>query len=256
MEHPGTLATYERDKQAVAELLRDAQAYLESHRRGLSSEAVHGLLVRLAEDRFNLAVVGQFKRGKSSLINAILGRNLLPTAVVPITSIVTTLRYGPEERVLVLREGVPAPVALPASSLAEYVTERGNPSNEKCVISVEVEIPASFLQRGLHLIDTPGVGSAQQQNTATTYAFLPEADAVIFVTSVESPLTEAELAFLDTIRQHAQRTFVVLNKVDQLEAADLREAAGYTEGVIRSRLGEAAPGVFPLSAREALAARR
>ena len=256
MEHPGTLTTYERDKQAVAEFLHDAQTYLESGHRELAATAVHDLLVRLAEDRFNLAVVGQFKRGKSSLINAILGKDLLPTAVVPLTSIVTTLRHGPKERVLVRREGVPAPVILPTSSLADYVTERGNPNNEKRVTSVEVEVPASFLQRGLHLIDTPGVGSAHQRNTETTYAFLPEADAVIFVTSAESPLAEAELTFLDSVRQHAQRTFVVLNKVDQLQTLELGDVVRYAEGVIRHRLGEGAPGLFPLSATEALDGKR
>ena len=251
-----TMTTYGQAKHAVAALISAAQAHMESHRRERAGAAAHNLLVRLAEDHFNLAVVGQFKRGKSSLINAILGKDILPTAIVPLTSVVTTLRHGSEERVLVRCEGVPAPLILPTSSLAEYVTERGNPNNEKRVISVDVEVPASFLHRGLHLVDTPGVGSARQQNTATTYAFLPEADAVIFVTSVDSSLTEAELRFLDSVRQYAQRTFVVLNKVDQLEAGDLNEAAGYAREVIQQRLGEDGPGVFSLSAKEALAGKR
>jgi len=159
-------------------------------------------------------------------------------------------------RLLVHRVGVAAPEVLPVSSIADYVTERGNPNNERQVISVEVEVPTSLLQRGIRLIDTPGIGSTHQRNTETTYAFLPEADAVIFVTSVESPLTDTELTFLDSVRRYSQRTFVVLNKVDQVGAEDLDDVVRYTREVIRQRLGEDAPGLFALSAREALVAKR
>jgi predicted GTPase len=91
--------------------------------------------------------------------------------------------------------------------LAGFVTERGNPGNEKGLIEARVELPERFLRRGLHFIDTPGIGSARQENTATTYEFLPEADAVIFVTSVEAPLSAAEEDFLHEIRAQVRRLF-------------------------------------------------
>lgn len=251
-----SLTTYGQNKQGVAEVIRAVQEFLERRGRGIAAETTRGLLIRLAEDRFNLVVVGQFKRGKSSLVNALIGEELLPTAVVPLTSIVTALHHGAEKRILVRREGAVPPMPAPVSALADYVTEQGNPNNEKQVSTVEVEVPSSFLRRGLYLIDTPGVGSAHQENTATTYAFLPEADAVIFVTSVESPLTEAELSFLDTVRQYTQRMFVVLNKVDQVGPEDLDETIRYAEQLIQVHLGSEFLGIFPLSARVGLTAKR
>lgn len=252
MANHSSFASYARDKQAVAEALRAVQTYFEQRHREIASETMRSLLSRLAEDRFNLVVVGQFKRGKSSLINAILGRDVLPTAIVPLTSIITALRYGPASRAVVYREGSDSGLPVGISELADYVTERGNPSNEKRVISVDVEVPSTFLRRGLHVVDTPGIASAYQANTATTYAFLPEADAVIFVTSVESPLTEAELSFVDTIRQSVERVFFVLNKVDQVTPAELTEVLTFTENLLRERVGTPALRLFPVSARQAL----
>ncbi len=145
---------------------------------------------------------------------------MLPTSIVPLTSIITALRYGSEERFLLRRGGDDRPSSLPVSALTEYVTKRGNPNNENRVISTEVEVPSPFLRRGLYVVDTPGIGSSSQANTATTYSFLPEADAVVFVTSVEAPLTDTELAFVDAIRQYAERVFFVLNKVDLTSPSD------------------------------------
>ena len=243
------LNRYARDKRVVAEALHDVHSYLEQRHREISQEAIRGLLSRLAEDRFNLVVVGQFKRGKSSLVNALLGQEVLPTSIVPLTSIITAVRYGVEERALVGREGADWEEEVPISALVEYVTERGNPSNEKRVTSVEVEVPSSFLKRGLYVVDTPGVGSIYQANTATTYAFLPEADAVVFVTSVESPLTETELVLVDTVRQLVHRVFFVLNKTDQVAQLDREEAIAFAERLLCARLGSDDLRIFPLSAK-------
>ncbi len=247
-----SFARYAREKQAVAEALRAVQAYFESQSREIAGETLRSLLSRLAEDRFNLVVVGQFKRGKSSLINALVGRDILPTAIVPLTSIVTSIRYGPTERALVHREDGGPAFTVALSELADYVTERGNPNNEKKILSVEVEVPSAFLRRGFYLVDTPGIGSVYQANTATTYAFLPQADAVIFVTSIESPLTDNELSFVDTIRQSVERVFFVLNKIDQASPADQRDAITFVERLLRERLGTPALRLFALSARQAL----
>jgi hypothetical protein len=147
------------------------------------------------------------------------------------------------------------PEEVPLARLADYITERGNPRNEKRVLSAEIEVPAPFLRRGLRFVDTPGVGSIHEHNTATTYSFLPECDAAIFVTSAESPLTDAELAFLDAIRRHVRKVFFVLNKVDQLDEPERAEALAFAEQTLAARLGVPSVRVWPLSAREALLAR-
>jgi len=247
------LRTYTRAKQRVGRLLGEVGRVLEAI--GGNDDRIHEVLSRLAEDRFNLVVLGEFKRGKSSLINAIVGRALLPVAAVPLTSIVTAVRNGPIERVRVRRVGVDAAEDVTPAALGEYVTERGNPGNAKGIASAEVEAPSPFLRPGLSLVDTPGVGSAHEQNTAITLAFLPDADAAVFVTSAEAPLSSSELSFLDTVRCHVRKLFFVVNKIDVLPQEERPEVLRFVEETLAARVGAEAPMVFPVSARAALAAK-
>jgi len=249
------LRQYTLAKQHVSACVRAMRQILEAPHPAERDEHVQALLARLAEDRFNLAVVGQFKRGKSSLMNAVIGRDLLPTGLLPLTSAITTLCYGPQERVLLRRTGWAFEQEISLGELADYITERGNPGNAKQLIEARVELPVRFLRRGLHFIDTPGVGSARQENTATTYAFLPEADAVIFVTSVEAPLTETEQRFLHDIREHVRKLFIIVNKIDLLSVAERDEVLRYIRAGIDTTLGARDMRLYPVSARQALDAK-
>jgi len=191
------LRVYTQIKLMLAGQLRIVREALTALGRENGERQCGELVVKLAEDRFTLAVLGQFKRGKSSLMNAVIGREILPAGVLPLTSAITVLKYGPAERLVVHREDSIFPEELPVSSLSDYVTEKGNPANRKKVKTACVELPVPFLRRGIEFVDTPGVGSAIAANTATTYAFLPECDAVLFVTSVDTPMTSLELVFLE-----------------------------------------------------------
>jgi ribosome biogenesis GTPase A len=250
-ERDNDLRDYVRAKQAVAELIRGVRDL--SRREGDSSrtEAAEGLLVKLAEDRFNLAVVGQFKRGKSTLMNALIGRDLLPTGVLPLTSAITTLCYGPKERIRLRRRGWSMEQEIGRDQLADFVTERGNPGNEKGLIEAKIELPNRFLRRGLHFIDTPGVGSARSENTATTYDFLPNADAVIFVTSVDAPLGEIEEGFLRDIAGLRPRLFVVANKIDLVSGDERAEVLDYLASHLRAIVGDELR-LYAVSAAKAL----
>jgi len=250
------LRAYIQAKQEVTNAVRVTAQALREDGATEATSPYHDLLVRLAEDRFNLAVVGQFKRGKSTLMNAIIGRDLLPTGVLPLTSAIIALCYGPRERVLLRRQGWAREQEIQLGELADYVTERGNPGNEKGLSEARVELPLRFLRRGLYFIDTPGVGSAQHENTATTLAFLPQADAVIFVTSVEAPLSEAEELFLRDIREHVRKLFVVVNKIDVLAGDERDEVLAYIGSRLSSVLAADGIPIFPVSAREALDAKR
>jgi ribosome biogenesis GTPase A len=127
---------------------------------------------KLQEEAFNLVILGQFKRGKSTFINALLGEDLLPTAIVPLTSVVTVIQYGPRVRVCVqFMDGKEKDV--PVSDLSELITERGNPNNHKRVQEVTIYHPSPYLQGGVRIIDTPGVGSVYRHNTDVAYRYLP-----------------------------------------------------------------------------------
>lgn len=218
----------------------------------LPVDVVDDLKQKIASQRFDLVVAGQFKRGKTSLVNALIGAELLPVAVVPLTSIVTALSYGTEAAaVVVFESGESQRIAL--ENLAEYVTERGNPNNRKGVREAHVTSPSAWLQEGVRLVDTPGVGSVYQKNTDVAHRFLPKADAVLFLLSVDQPISQAECDFLASVRQHSDRILFVLNKIDLLSEAELEESLTFTRATLAAVIG-GTPRLFPLSARLALSA--
>jgi predicted GTPase len=252
---PGGLEQHLKVKLELAAIIRAVMQLLHEAKDDRREHQAQRLLSRLAEDRFNLVVVGQFKRGKSSLMNAVIGMDRLPTGVLPLTSVVTTVRYGDRERVLVKTRGSSLPHEIPLTQLQEYVTEKGNPGNRKQVVLAEVRLPAEVLRLGFHFIDTPGVGSAIAANTATTHGFLPEADAVIFVTSFESTMNEGELAFLRAVARHVRKIFFVVNKLDLVSAEESEAVLASMRETISAQLELAEPRIFAVSARAGLEAK-
>lgn len=251
-------ATVPKDQDTVpttealrAQLLDDvAQA---SALPGIDATALDALRDKLAGRIFNLVVVGEFKRGKSSVVNALLGADVLPTGVVPLTSIVTILRHGDSPSgTVTFNDGRQESIEL--ARLPEFVTERGNPKNAKQVREVEVSFPAPWLGHGFRLVDTPGIGSTYRHNTDVTYDYLPQADAVIFVVSVDQPASRSEIKFLKDIHAYASRIFCLLNKIDHLSASELHESVAFSTAAVREALGADVP-VFPVSARMAIEAR-
>ncbi len=249
------LRAHAQTKLALADQLRIVRRGLKALGRENGEQQCGELILKLAEDRFILAVLGQFKRGKSSLMNAIIGREFLPTGVLPLTSAITVLKYGPAERLMVTHNYSILPNELPVSSLADYVTEKRNPNNVKKVKNVSVEMPVPFLRYGIEFVDTPGVGSAITANTATTYDFLPECDAVLFVTAADSPMTSLELEFLKEIREYVSRIFFVVNKIDLMADDERDEVLGFVAETIRTQIGQNTAKIFPVSSRLGLAAR-
>jgi GTPase Era involved in 16S rRNA processing len=205
---------------------------------------------KIEMNTFNLVVVGQFKRGKTSLINALLGADILPVAVVPLTSIVTILTYGEALRIKVFFNDGRVTEIKP-ESLVEYVTEKGNPKNIKDVREVIVTYPSQYLKDGVRLIDTPGVGSIYQHNTDVAYQYLPKSDAALFLLSVDQPLSKAELDFLYDVKEYSNKTFFLLNKADYLLDSDLAEVLEFSQNTLKDVMGHDVK-VFPISAKLAL----
>jgi GTP-binding protein EngB required for normal cell division len=251
----GDLRTYTRAKQSIAGVVRRLETHFRRSASELRAAACRELMVKLAEDRFTLAVLGQFNRGKSSLMNAIMGRQILPTGVLPLTSAITVLKFGSREQLVVERKGWSLPQTAPFSALAGFVTQQGNPGNEKRVERVCVELPLPFLRRGLEFVDTPGVGSAVDANTATTMAFLPRCDAALFVTSVDTPLTVLETELLSRLRQYVRKIIFVINKTDLLAAPECREVVAYIAEALQRQMGTSSLKVYATSSRRGLAAK-
>jgi len=205
---------------------------------------------KITNQEFNMVIMGQFKRGKSTFINALLGYEIVPTAIVPLTSVVTILRYGEKEKGVVHylnnnREDISL------SDINNFVTEKENPQNKRGVKCVEVFYPSDYLKEGVRIIDTPGVGSVFKHNTDVAYAYLPYVDAGIFVVTADPPLGQSEHQFLKDVRNYVDRLFFVLNKIDTVDEKDLNEATLFTEDILARDLARPVE-VWPLSAKLAL----
>ncbi len=206
---------------------------------------------KLIENRFHLVVLGQFKRGKSTFINSIVGEKILPTSVVPLTSIVTMLKYGRTEHMeVVFEEG--SREIISRDELPGYVTERGNPKNTKKVKQVEIAVPSPFLKDGVFIIDTPGVGSTFENNTEMTYNYLPKVDAALFMLAVDPPVSRSEIEFLKDVEQYVEKIFFIQNKIDYLSDEERKESMAFSKQVIEEALGRDGIEIYPLSAKLAL----
>jgi GTPase SAR1 family protein len=207
---------------------------------------------RLAEGRFYVACVGQFKRGKSTLINALVGQAVLPAGVAPVTSVVTVVRYGPQLHARVrLANQAWQPIA--PDALAAYVSEEWNPDNTKQVEAVEVFLPASLLEGGLCLVDTPGVGSVFAGATRATHDFVPHIDAALVVLGADPPIANEEQALILEVAAHVDTLIFVLGKADRFSDADREEAARFSKPVLSERLGRPVETLLHVSALEHLA---
>jgi GTP-binding protein EngB required for normal cell division len=207
---------------------------------------------RLDETRLRVLVVGEAKRGKSTVVNALLGRAVLPAGVVPLTAVPATVLHAPpgEEGIEVGFAGA-GTERFALSRLADFGTERGNPANRRGVSQLVVRLTAPILARGLEIVDTPGTGSVHTHNTVAADAALPSMDAAIFVLTADPPVSASERDLLRRVAELSVALFVVLNKADYLDAASLAEAAEFTGAVVAEVTGRA-ERIYPVSARAAL----
>ncbi|MGE5715890.1 MAG: dynamin family protein [Acidobacteriota bacterium] len=217
---------------------------------GIASEAT-AVSERIAEGRFYVACVGQFKRGKSTLLNALAGSEVLPAGVLPVTSVATVLRWGERLAARVRISGGSWRDVRP-DDLAAYVSEERNSENRIGVEAVEVFLPSPLLSSGMCLVDTPGIGSVFAGNTVTTREFVPHVDAAIVVLGADPPISGEELALVEEVSRRVANLFFVLNKADRLPPGESDEAARFTERVLKERLGARASPLLMVSATERL----
>jgi len=242
------LQDYEGVKFSLAEIVRSAVLQHQAA-DGRENPMARDIFARLAEDRFNLVVAGRFNRGKTSLMNALLSTDRLPIGILPLTSVITTVSYGSEGIATIEYADRSIPDRVPLESLREHITQEGNPGNIRRVTTARVQFPAELLRRGFHFIDTPGVGSAIAENTETTRAFLPQADAVLLVTSFESPLSADEVQMIEAVRTYHRRMFFVVNKSDLASEGERKGVLAYVRSTLRA-VGIADPDIFEVCCRQ------
>ena len=232
--------------------LMSALAELHALADGGDRDSLAGLRDRLQAQRLRVLVVGEAKRGKSTLVNALLGREILPVGVTPLTAVATTVTHATAEHAeAAFLDGRTA--SFPLAELPDLVTERGNPGNRRQIATVTVGLDAPILACGVELVDTPGTGSVHEHNTTAADSALPTMDAAVFVLAADPPVSASERDLLARVAGLSVTRFVVLNKADYLDDAGLAEALDFTVRVVADAASEPAR-IYPLSARAALTA--
>ena len=163
-----------------------------------------------------ICVTGEFKKGKSALVNGLIGEQLCPVDDDLATSAITILRYAEEPSITVRRheDGETLVEPLAPEQIADFVTERGNPENSRNVEFVELRLHNGFLARGITLVDTPGSGTLASGYGAATLAFLQSADALIFVTDCSQEFIEPEIAYLREAAARCATLLIAMTKID------------------------------------------
>jgi GTP-binding protein EngB required for normal cell division/2-oxo-4-hydroxy-4-carboxy--5-ureidoimidazoline (OHCU) decarboxylase len=200
-----------------------------------------------AQDEIAVAVLGRFKAGKSSFLNHFLGRDILPAGVVPVTAVVTRLRYGVRERAQV-HHSDGRDREIPVEQAGAYISEKENPENRKQVELITIELPELRQFRGLTFVDTPGLDSVLSHNTQTSLDWLPNVGLALVAVSVDPPLSQSDLDLLKSLYQYTPKVAILLTKADLPSPRELAEVTEY----VRSRLAREftePPRIFPYSVK-------
>lgn len=235
-------------KKNILEISKEVYRLLEADPvcRGQAAR-VKGLVSRLEKGDMTVAVIGQFKRGKSALANRVLGDKILPVGIVPVTSAITLVSYGKRAAEVRFKNGAVEPVGF--ERLHEFISNEENADNRLGVESVVLHTPSEFLKNGLTLADTPGVGSFHRNNTEVAYRCMKESDAVIFLLSVDSPINRIEIDFLRNTGEFAGKFYFAVNKIDVIDKEDLDKYMEYCENLLRTLTESGSVHLFPVSAK-------
>ena len=195
----------------------------------------------------DLAFWGQFKAGKSSLINALIGAAILPVGVIPVTTTVTRLQYGLTKRAIVRRfDGTQFEIEMGA--IEDFTSEARNPGNQKNVEFLDIELPALIAYKGLRLVDTPGLGSVFKYHQETSETWLPEVGAALLVISADRPLAEGDLQLIRELKSYTPRIVLILTKTDLISPDQQEEIIQFLKRMLQKETNQEFP-VFLFSTR-------
>jgi GTP-binding protein EngB required for normal cell division len=167
----------------------------------------------ILSDYIDVAIVGQFKAGKSSFINSLLGESIIPTGFLPVTSVITRVQYG-NSFSIVLKHQNGHPETITADKLINFCTEQHNPGNRKKIEVIDIFHPALKPFHRIRLVDTPGLGSISEETTQVTTKWLTEASFALLIISSERPLSAADLKVVEQLKKICPRISLLITKID------------------------------------------
>lgn len=209
----------ERVRGALDQLFADARGAANAGSRADLAERIDRAAARHADHTVTALVAGEFKQGKSTLVNALLNIGICGVADDVSTVVPTTLRHGAEASAVV-HYAVPGDSAATMAEaiglerVAELGTEQGNPGNRHGIRAIEVTLPRRLLSGGLTVVDSPGVGGLDASHAASTNGAMRLAELVLFVSDASQPLTASEVAVLSDAAALCAEVVLVQTKTD------------------------------------------
>ena len=218
-------------------------------------QPLEDLLEDIRNDYTTVMVVGEFKHGKSTFVNALLGHDIMPRDITPTTAAVHAIFHSNHPGLQVVRHnGEVESQDATLHVLKRYTASADNRPEEIKYIKVFMDSP--LLKEKVVLIDTPGVSDLSEQRAEVTHHFLPRADVVIFMGSMNTVMKKSEKEFIESRMKPLglDHVLFVMNFMDQIEDEELDDLIEFSERRVQSVTGESHQ-IFPVSAKEALDAR-
>ena len=209
------------------------------------------LVQKLHADRFHLVVVGEFNHGKTTFVNALLGRNLLPTGVTPTTAAIHHVEYSDTPKAsVVFMNGNRRDISF--EDVRRYAVSGDHEKDSNDLRYLEVGIPSDLLKERIVLVDTPGVNDLSLQRADITYSYIPKSDAVLFLLDAGQPLKESERVFLQEklLGEGRNKIIFVVTKRDIWDGSEEKEALEYIRTELAKLIKD--PVLFPVSAERSL----
>ena len=223
--------------------------------QSLSARITDDVVPKLLAERFHLVVVGEFNHGKTTLVNALVGRDILPTGVTPTTAVIHHILHAPEPYARVIREDE-SRETVPFDTLKEWVaTENAERQARQARVSyLEIGLPSKLLEDQIVLVDTPGVNDLSHQRADITYNYIPRSDAVLFLLDAGQLLKESERVFLfeKLLAKSRDKIVFVVTKADIWSPEERVQGMEY----VTRELGKLvkSPVIFPVKAEQYLMA--
>ncbi len=230
---------------AIRESIETVRTYCERYQITALKDFLESCQVFSEERTLNVAVLGRFKAGKSSFLNHLLGKALLPVGVIPVTSVVTEIQYGLEESAAIhFLDGRTESTTL--DCIAEFISEAQNPGNRRQVGRVRVELPSMDAYRGIRFIDTPGLDSVFEHNTEASLDWIPNVGLALVAVGVDPPLSQHDIELIRKLNRYTPSISLLLTKVDLLAKDEREQVRKFVQEQLAHYWNGSVP-VFPYS---------
>ncbi|MBR0262184.1 MAG: dynamin family protein [Selenomonadaceae bacterium] len=262
------LARYEERKEKIISLLNDTGEYLRENDKADDAESMFKLKGDVEKNLFSVVLIGEFSVGKSTFLNALMHRRMLPSFKKETTATVNFLRHtsqapNGEAGIVYYRNG--ATKILPdlnVDTIARFVSTTGDTKEgtiAQTVEKVDLFLDSKFLQDGVMLVDSPGLNGITENLEAITRRQIKESHACIFMFSTDHPGTKTEFEILRDLRTECNSIFIVLNKIEEIKAGEGETVESVIEHLKKNYMKQfpdaTLPEIYPISAYTALAAR-